>query len=146
MDLSLVLIFIIIVLFQLHTLGKVGVPGAALPRTAETSSQTKQTLGEGGHRQDYRTTQAMTLQKKPQTILLPPLDRSGCFCFLCSSLKKRKLQRDQNEKVGHGGGAIQANFGTQMHVNAPSLLYILESRKGKKVEIRVKTFSCKSCI
>ena len=47
MDLSLVLIFIIIVLFPLHTLGKVGVPGAALPRTAETSSQTKQTLGEG---------------------------------------------------------------------------------------------------
>ena len=48
MDLSLVLIFIIIVLFPLHTLGKVGLPAAALPRTAETSSQTKQTLGEGG--------------------------------------------------------------------------------------------------
>ena len=53
MDLSLVLIFIIIVIFPLHTLSKVGVPEAALPRTAETSSQTKQTLGEGGHRQDY---------------------------------------------------------------------------------------------
>ena len=47
MDLSLVLIAIIIVLFPLRTLGKVGAPGAAFPRTAETSSQTKQTLGEG---------------------------------------------------------------------------------------------------
>ena len=80
MDLSLVLIFIIIVLFPLHTLGKVGVPGAALPRTAETSSQTKQTLGEGGHRQGYKSRQVTTLQKKshkqfccllrPQRLLL----------------------------------------------------------------------------
>ena len=70
MDLSLVLISIIIVLFPLHTLGKVGVPGAALPRTAETSSQTKQTLGEGGHRQDYRTTNNFVASFGPQRLLL----------------------------------------------------------------------------
>ena len=74
----------------------------------------------------------MDIAKKATNNFVVSLDRSGCFCFLCSSLKKRKLQRDQNEKVGHGGGVIQANCGTQMHVNAPSLLYISESRKGKQ--------------
>ena len=77
----------------------------------------------------------MDIAKKATNNFVVSLDRSGCFCFLCSSLKKRKLQRDQNEKVGHGGGVSN---GTQMHVNAPSLLYISESRKGKKVEIKVK--------
>ena len=88
MDLSLVLIAIIIVLFPLHTLGKVGAPGAALPRTAETSSQTKQTLGEGEAKTGLQEQTSNDIAKKPQIILLPPLHSGGCFCFLCSSLKK----------------------------------------------------------
>ena len=92
MDLSLVLIFIIVVLFPLHTLGKVGVPGAALPRTAETSSQTKQTLGEGGHRQDYRTKQAMTLQKKPKQFFCLLWTAAAAFAFCVVVSKKENYK------------------------------------------------------
>ena len=74
----------------------------------------------------------MDIAKKATNNFVVSLDRSGCFCFLCSSLKKRKLQRDQNEKVGHGGGVIQANCGTQMHVNAPLYYTFQNLEKGNK--------------